>query len=439
MSRLKPFAWKPVSLLFLLISLSNAVFAISVDDKYIVTLKDNQFIAGRQANVAGESVAQIAGRLIGAARQNQLSVDARAGVARPDSSAQTVNSYKFVYSHAIRGFSATLTPDSVTFLQAQPEVDYIVPDMVVSGDAIQNPVLTWGLDRIDQREQPGDATYEYIYDGSNVHVYVLDSGIRATHVEFSGRVGNGYDFIDNDSLPNDCKGHGTHVAGTIGGTEYGVAKNVIIHPVRVLDCSGHGNASQAIAGIDWVMANRQSPAVANMSLGGDPYVPLDSAVNRAINDGIPVVVSAGNDYAISACNKSPARVANAITVAASNPSDSLANYSNIGTCVDIVAPGTFIKSAWHTSDTATENYNGTSMAAPHVTGVVAQFLESNPSATPAEVANIVLTASTKDLVTNIDANTPNRLLYSKFEDVLPPEPPTQNLAWLIPVISLILN
>ncbi len=424
---------------------TNSVFGgVGASDKdaiakgqYIIVLNEHEFMRGLNISKAGESVKQIADRLIYEVKQNQISVDIQKGVFRSANNANEVNKLGFRYEHALKGFSAVLTEESVQFLKSKPEINYIEPDVFISINAIQTPTPAWGIDRVDQRNLPLDQSYQYSTDGSNVHVYVIDTGIRLTHNEFDNRVGDGYDFIDNDTDASDCNGHGTHVAGTISGTSFGVAKNATVHPVRVLDCAGGGLYSQVIAGVDWVNANHQSPAVANMSLGGPISQALETALNNAIESGISFVVAAGNDFE-DACNNSPARVARAITVASSDSSDQRSSFSNIGTCVDIFAPGSLIASAWHTSDTATNTISGTSMAAPHVAGVAALFLEANFSASAAEVAAVIMANSTNNQLGDVGAGTPNRLLFSQLTNVPPPPPPQQNLAWLIPVINLIL-
>lgn len=237
---------------------------------------------------------------------------------------------------------------------------------------------TWGLDRIDQRDLPLNSNYHYDYDGSGVTAFVIDTGVRNTHNEFGGRASSGYDFIDNDNDSSDCNGHGTHVAGTIGGSTYGVAKNVNIVGVRVLNCSGSGTNSGVISGINWVKNNAQGPSVANMSLGGGASQALDDAVNAAVAAGISFVVAAGNDNS-NACNYSPARAANAVTVGSTTSTDSRSSFSNYGTCLDIYAPGSSITSAWYNSNSATNTISGTSMASPHVAGVAALYLAENPA------------------------------------------------------------
>ncbi len=426
----------------LLFSYAGSVYAGSVnnqvaENQYIVVLKDRKFSLAASTNATGETVAQVAERLINSAQQNQVNVDMQKGVTPSLKNASVnLNNLGFVYEKAIKGFSATLTSDAAQFLKNNPEVDYVEQDYVVTVDAVQASTPSWGLDRIDQRDLPLNQSYQYITDGSNVHVYVLDTGVRATHNEFVGRVGNGYDFIDNDSNPDDCYGHGTHVAGTASGVGVGVAKNSIIHPVRVLNCQGSGLWSQIIAGVDWVAKNHISPSVANMSLGGDASQAVDTAVTNAINAGVTFVVSAGNDSGGDACNKSPARVPNAITVASSTSLDQRSSFSNIGTCVDIFAPGSDIWSSMppnaYINSTCYENdgggygfCSGTSMASPHVAGAVALYLQSNVSASPAQVASAIIGDSIPNKIADAGAGTPNRLLS------------TLNFAWLIlPVFGL---
>ena len=281
---------------------------------------------------------------------------------------------------------------------------------------------TWGLDRIDQRDLPLNNTYNYNQTGQAVHAYIIDTGMRATHQQFTGRVGNGADFVGDGQGTNDCHGHGTHVAGTTGGTTYGVAKLVTLHAVRVLNCQGSGTNSGVIAGVDWVTANHGSPAVANMSLGGGISTALDSAVNNSVNSGVSYAVAAGNSNA-NACNSSPARAPAANTVGSTTSTDARSSFSNFGTCLDIFAPGSSITSAWNTSDTATNTISGTSMASPHVAGAIALYLQTNPGASPSTVTNALIANSTLNHVTNAGSGSPNRLLYSLFGGPPPPPPP----------------
>jgi aqualysin 1 len=246
-----------------------------------------------------------------------------------------------------------------------------------------------------------------------VTAYVIDTGIRATHSQFAGRVTSGYSSIADGRGTADCNGHGTHVAGTIGSTTYGVAKGVTLVPVRVLDCNGSGTTSGVIAGVDWVTAHRSGPSVANMSLGGGISDALDAAVNRAITAGVTFAVAAGNSNT-NACSASPARVPAAVTVGATASDDSRASYSNYGSCLDLFAPGSGITSTWYTSDAATSTISGTSMATPHVAGVAALYLEANRTASPAAVRDALVAATTGSLVRNPGTGSPNRLLYSRL-------------------------
>jgi serine protease len=272
----------------------------------------------------------------------------------------------------------------------------------------------WGLDRIDQRDLPLNRTYSYTTLGAGVHVYVIDTGIRSAHAEFGGRVsGSGYTAIGDGNGTNDCNGHGTHVAGTVGGATYGVAKGVTLHAVRVLNCNGSGTTSGVIAGVNWVTANHTVPAVANMSLGGGASTALDDAVRNSVAVGVTYAIAAGNSSA-NACNSSPARVSQALTVGSSTNSDTRSSFSNYGTCVDLFAPGSSITSAWYTSNTATNTISGTSMAAPHVAGAAALYLAADPAAAPDRVHAAVVDNATINRLSSIGSGSPNRLLYSHF-------------------------
>lgn len=307
------------------------------------------------------------------------------------------------YDTVLDGFAIQMPEKALEGLRNNPNVAYIEVDQRVTID------VTWGLDRIDQRNRPLDNVYNPNGNGSGVHAYIIDTGIRATHNEFSGRVGNGYDVIDGGA-PDDCNGHGTHVAGTVGGTTYGVAPAVTLHGVRVLNCSGSGSTSGVIAGVNWVTNNHQDPAVANMSLGGGASSALDNAVNNSINTGVTYAVAAGNSNA-NACNYSPARAAAALTVGATTSSDARSSFSNYGSCVDIFAPGSSITSAWHTSNSATNTISGTSMASPHVAGAAALYLGNNPGASPSAVASALIGNATTGVLSGIGSGSPNRLLY----------------------------
>ncbi|WP_371927518.1 S8 family peptidase [Lentzea sp. HUAS12] len=321
---------------------------------------------------------------------------------------------KHTYSSALNGFSVTgMSERQARRLAADPDVEFVERNTFATIQATQtNPV--WGLDRIDQANLPLSNSYTYPNTASNVTAYVLDTGIRKTHSEFEGRATDGYDFIDNDSVAQDCQGHGTHVAGTVGGRTYGVAKKAKLVAVRVLDCNGSGPWDGIIRGIDWVTANGKKPAVVNMSLGGNgTNASLENAVRRSINAGFTYVLAGGNSGQ-DACNFTPARTAEAITVGASDRNDRRsiwsAGSSNWGRCLDIWAPGSDIVSASHSNDTGTRSMGGTSMASPHVAGAAALYLSANPSATPAQVRNALVGAATPNKLTDVKTGSPNLLL-----------------------------
>ncbi len=327
---------------------------------------------------------------------------------------------RYVYTAAVNGFAATLNAGQLTALRANPNVSYVEENAVVSISATQSGA-TWGIDRIDQAALPLSTTYTYTPTGAGVRAYILDTGIRLSHVEFAGRVSSGYDAVDGGSA-DDCNGHGTHVAGTVGGTVYGVAKGVSLVAVRVLDCQGSGTTAGVIAGIDWVTANAVKPAVANMSLGGGASSTLDDAVARSISSGVSYALAAGNGDFIGrpqdACNSSPARVPAGMTVGSTTSSDTESSFSNYGTCVDILAPGSSITSAWYQSDTQTNTISGTSMATPHVAGAAALYLQTNPGATPAQVSSALVSNANPNRITlhsrSATYGTPNLLLHTAF-------------------------
>lgn len=314
------------------------------------------------------------------------------------------------YQHVIKGAAVTMDHKQAQALANDPSVAYIEQDQRMSISATQSNA-TWGIDRIDQTSLPLSKTYTYP-TSTGVHAYVIDTGVRATHTEFSGRMGNGFDAIKDGNGTNDCQGHGTHVAGTVGGTTWGVAKNVTIHPVRVLGCDGSGTNSGVIAGMDWVVANHVKPAVANMSLGGGASQATDDAIARMTNAGVVTVVAAGND-ATNACNYSPARAPSAITVGSTTSTDAMSSFSNYGSCVDIYGPGSSITSASRTSDTGSTSLSGTSMASPHVAGVAALYLSKNPTATPAQVTSALLTNALNSKITGIPSGV-NKFVNIQF-------------------------
>jgi subtilisin family serine protease len=320
-----------------------------------------------------------------------------------------------VYGRALDGYAARLTGAELAAVRADARVAYVEADRTVSIATTQTNA-PWGLDRIDQRSRPLSTTYTYFATGAGVRAYVIDTGIRFNHGQFGGRAVTGFDAIDGGSA-DDCNGHGTHVAGTIGGSTYGVAKGVTLVGVRVLGCNGSGSTSGVIAGVNWVTGNHQpgQPAVANMSLGGGASSTLDTAVRNSIADGVSYAVAAGNGnflgIAQNACNYSPARVSEAMTISATDSSDRKASWANYGSCVDWFAPGVSITSAWHTSSTATRTISGTSMATPHSAGVAALYLQGNPSASPATVRSTLFNLTTKGVVTS-SSTTNNHLLFT---------------------------
>ena len=316
------------------------------------------------------------------------------------------------FTHALNALSIKLKHSEVTRLRNEPMIASIELDQPVYALDTQTPTPSWGLDRIDQKSLPLNSSFTYASKGLGVDAYIVDTGINATHTEFTGRLSSGYSAISDGRGSADCNGHGSHVAGTTAGTTYGIAKAATLIPVRVLDCTGSGTTTGVIAGLDWIVQHHVAgkPAVANMSLGGGASSALDTAVQNVINDGVVMAVAAGNSNA-DACASSPARAVNAITVGATTSTDARASYSNYGTCLDIFAPGSSITSAWINSTTATNTISGTSMATPHVAGVVAVLLGTYPTSTPSEIATLLRASATPNLVTSAGTGSPNFLLY----------------------------
>lgn len=327
-----------------------------------------------------------------------------------DLSASYGGKIKHVYKHALQGYAAEMSETEARALSLDPRVKFVEEDGEVRAATVQTNV-PWGIDRIDQRDRPLNANFVYTTTGAGVHVYIVDTGIRITHTQFGGRASVAFDSVNDGWNGLDCNGHGTHVAGTVGASTYGVAKGVTLHSVRVLGCNELGSEAQVIAGVDWITANAQFPAVANMSLSGGASAAVDTAVRNSIASGITYTIAAGNSNA-NACNISPARVQEALTVGATTAVDARLTSSNIGACLDLFAPGSGILSAWNTSDTATKSHSGTSMAAPHVAGMAAQFLQNFGTALPADVATYITSRATLNHVTAAGAGSPNRLLYS---------------------------
>ncbi|RST06097.1 S8 family peptidase [Streptomyces sp. WAC07149] len=372
--------------------IENAGVAGAVPGSYIVTLKDS---AARSTDDSGKAVAKRYGAKV-----------------------------ERTYSAALNGYSVEVSEAQARKLAADPAVQSVVQNRTFTVDATQPNPPSWGLDRIDQWALPLDQSYTYPDKaGEGVTAYIIDTGVRITHQDFGGRASYGYDAVDNDNTAQDGHGHGTHVAGTVAGGAYGVAKKAKIVGVRVLDNNGSGTTAQVVAGIDWVTRNAVKPAVANMSLGGGADSALDTAVRNSIAAGITYGVAAGNE-STDASTKSPARVAEAITVGSTTNTDAKSSFSNYGSILDIFAPGSSITSSWGTGDTATNTISGTSMATPHVVGAAALYLSQNPASTPAQVRDGLVAAATPNVVTGPGTGSPNRLL-NVGASTTPPNPGTK--------------
>jgi subtilisin family serine protease len=366
------------------------------------------FVEGSRLLRTGKAVP---GRYLVVLEEKALAV-ARVGELAHQLSAPHAARVEHVYSRALQGFAATMTEEAALRLSNDPRVRYVEEDGEASLASTQANA-PWGLDRMDQRAPPLDQTYHYNRIGSGVHAYVIDSGIRLTHTEFGGRAVHGFSAIEDGNGSNDCNGHGTHVASTLGGATQGVAKGVTLHAVRVVGCSPSSTWSQVIAGIDWVTAHHEKPAVATLSMTGEAMQAVDDAVAASINAGVFYVVAAGNGTK-DACSSSPARLPAAMTVAATNRADAWASsFSNHGPCVDLFAPGEGITAAWSSSDTVLASLSGTSMASAHVAGVAALFLEGHPQATPEQVSAELTSSATPDTLSSLPTLSPNLLLYAR--------------------------
>jgi subtilisin family serine protease len=379
---------------------------------------DNPLSTGSGSSQAPAPMVDVVAAPAGQAVPDEYVVVFNNNVSSPSAEANgIVNAHggklKYTYSTAIKGFAAKLPPAAIQALRANPNIASIEQNQRVQLETTQLNPANVGLDRIDQRNLPLSNSYTFNRTGAGVHFYGIDTGINLTHVDLSGRLAPGFDAVTPGGNANDCNGHGTHTATTAAGTSFGVAKGAIVHPVRVLDCTGSGTVAGVIAGVDFVTQNRVNPAVANMSLGGGISSALDQAVANSVASGVVYAIAAGNNSG-NACNTSPARVTAALTVAASTITDARASFSNFGTCVDLFAPGVGITAGWIGSNTATMTISGTSMATPHVAGVALLLREANPTATPAQIASLITNNATVGKITGAGTGTPNKLLFMGF-------------------------
>lgn len=403
---------KILFLIFLSVTITQA------NDRYIVVLKDKtvSHSINKSAPLLNdeESIRQTANRLL-----NIPNVKSNTKMQK-DSLSNNENKIIYIYDKVLYGFAADLNSATFQDLKNNPEIKYIKKDTPVYlvgsnriDQIVQSPTPSWGLDRIDQRDKRGNNQYSYKYTGKGVHVYVLDTGINYEHNDFIGRIDDGYN--NNTTRPSDCFDHGTFVSGIIAGTKYGVAKQAIIHPVKVFPgCTGSNNSSDTIAGLNWVIKHHKKPAVMNLSLSGGISIKNVIDSDKFTKYNIPVVVAAANQSR-DACKVSPASSSYAITVAASTKDDVKAKYSNYGSCVDVFAPGSSVTSAYINGVYTEDDGSGTSFAAPYVTGVVAKYLEKYPNATAQQVSDFIISNSTKNKLEGLDSSSPNRLLYGVID------------------------